>query len=249
MPAVRRVGHKGADLLAPGNTSAAFTAAVEAGVDMLEFDVLSERLDGTGELYLAHDFHDLRARPDALTLEQGLEHLAGAAYADVELDVDLKLPGYELRVLEALRSRGLLDRALVSSAERESLRVLRAAAPDVRLGLSVPRLRSDPTARRRTKLAALVVAAVARQVLPPVLARRVRHGEMDAVMVHWRLMSRRLLRAVRAAGGEVYVWTVDDVAAVRRYEELGVDGVITNDPRLFTPRGPAPAPSPGHGGT
>jgi glycerophosphoryl diester phosphodiesterase len=216
---------------------------------MLEFDVLSERLDGTGELYLAHDFHDLRARPDALTLEQGLEHLTGAAYADTELDVDLKLPGYELRVLEALSSRGLLDRALISSAERESLRVLRAAAPDVRLGLSVPRLRSDPTARRRTKLAAIPVATVARQVLPPVLARRVRRGEMDAVMVHWRLMSPRLLRAVRAAGGEVYVWTVDDVAAVRRYEELGVDGVITNDPTLFTPRAPAPAPSPGRGGT
>jgi glycerophosphoryl diester phosphodiesterase len=140
-------------------------------------------------------------------------------------------------------------RALVSSAERESLRVLRAADPSVRLGLSIPRLRSDPTTRARTKLAALVLAAIGRRVLPTVLARRVRRGEMDAVMVHWRLMSPRLLRSVRGAGGEVYVWTVDDVATVRRLEALGVDGVITNDPRLFTPRGPAAAPSPGPGGT
>jgi glycerophosphoryl diester phosphodiesterase len=246
---VRRVGHKGADLLAPGNTPAAFQAAIDAGVDMLEFDVLSERRDGTGELYLAHDYRDLDARPDAMTLEQGLEHLAGAAYADVELDVDLKLPGYELRVLEALRERGLLGRALISSFERESLRVLRAAAPDVRLGLSVPRLRSDPTTRARTKLLALALAAVARRILPALLARRVRRGEMDAVMIHWRLMSPQLLRAVRAVGGEVYVWTVDDVAMVRHLEALGVDGVITNDPGVFTPRGPAPAPSPGPGGT
>jgi glycerophosphoryl diester phosphodiesterase len=230
---MRRVGHKGADLLAPGNTPAAFRAAIEAGVDMLEFDVLPERRDGSGELYLAHDYSDLGARPDAVTLAEGLDHIAGETYADVELDVDLKLPGYELRVLQALRERGLLHRALMSSAERQSLLALRAADPSVRLGLSVPRLRSDPTARRRTKLGALALAAVGRRVLPAVLARRVRRGEMDAVMVHWRLMSQRLLRSVRSAGGEVYVWTVDDVATVRRLEELGVDGVITNDPRLF----------------
>jgi glycerophosphoryl diester phosphodiesterase len=237
MSAVRRVGHKGADLLAPGNTADAFAAAVGVGVDMLEFDVLPERLDGGGELFLAHDYGDLRARRDeALTLEQGLAHLAGAAYDGLELDVDLKLPGYELRVVDALRAHGLLDRALVSSAERSSLRLLRAAVPGIRLGLSVPKLRKDPTTSGRTRYAALGVAAVARRVLPTVLARRVRRGEMDAVMVHWRLMSPRLLRAVRAAGGEVYVWTVDDPALVGRLVALGVDGVITNDPRLFQAR-------------
>ena len=37
------------------------------------------------------------------------------------------------------------------------------------------------------------------------------------------------------AGGELYVWTVDDPRRIRRFEQLGVDGVITNDPRLFAP--------------
>ena len=195
MPAVRRVGHKGADLLAPGNTPAAFAAAMAAGVDMLEFDVLPAEVDGTGELYLAHDYTDLRSR-QALTLEEGLEHLAGDAYSSVELDVDLKLPGYEDRVIEALRRHGLLGRSLVSSTERSSLRVVRGIAPDVRLGLSVPKLRKDPTTRRRTKYAALALAAGARLLLPTLVARRIRSGEMDAVMVHFRLMSPRLLRAV-----------------------------------------------------
>ena len=40
---LRRVGHKGADLIAPGNTAASFDAALAAGVDMIEFDVLPER--------------------------------------------------------------------------------------------------------------------------------------------------------------------------------------------------------------
>ena len=46
MPALKRIGHKGADLIAPGNTLASFDAALAAGVDMVEFDVLSEHRDG-----------------------------------------------------------------------------------------------------------------------------------------------------------------------------------------------------------
>ena len=53
-------------------------------------------------------------------------------------------------------------------------------------------------------------------------------------MVHFRLVTRELVRAVRGAGGELYVWTVDDAAMIRAMEALGVTGVITNDPRLFT---------------
>jgi glycerophosphoryl diester phosphodiesterase len=52
-------------------------------------------------------------------------------------------------------------------------------------------------------------------------------------MAHWRLVTRGLVARVRAAGGELYVWTVDDAAQIRSLAELGVTGVITNDPRLF----------------
>ena len=38
--ALRRVGHKGADLIEPGNTRESFDAALSHGVDMIEFDVL-----------------------------------------------------------------------------------------------------------------------------------------------------------------------------------------------------------------
>ena len=108
------IGHKGADLIAPGNTPASFDAALEHGVDMIEFDVLPEDREdpGRGALRLAHDYsRDLAGAP---TLEQGLAHLAGDAFAAVELDVDLKLPGYEARVVEALREHGLVERTLVS---------------------------------------------------------------------------------------------------------------------------------------
>jgi glycerophosphoryl diester phosphodiesterase len=53
-------------------------------------------------------------------------------------------------------------------------------------------------------------------------------------MAHWRLVTPRLVRRVNDAGGELYVWTVDELPRMRALEALGVTGVITNDPRLFS---------------
>jgi glycerophosphoryl diester phosphodiesterase len=230
MPALRRVGHKGADLIAPGNTFASFDAALAAGVDMIEFDVLPER--GGDRLLLAHDYEDAAGRSPH-TLEAGLAHLASEAFDGVELDVDLKLPGYELRVLEALRARGVLERALICSQYRASLAVLRAAEPGVRLGWSVPKLRHDPFRSRALTLPALAALQAARMVLPARAAHAIRDRSCDALMAHWRLVTPRLASSVRAAGGELYVWTVDEIPRLRALEALGVTGVITNDPRLF----------------
>jgi glycerophosphoryl diester phosphodiesterase len=227
---VRRVGHKGADHIAPGNTVASFEAAVAAGVDMIEFDVLPEDLHRPADsrLVLAHDYSDDLAT--ALTLEEGLAHLATTA---VELDVDLKLPGYEARVVEALRAHGLVERALVSTTFMRSLVVIRQLEPRLRLGWSVPRARRDYTASWRYKLLAYTAIARIRRRLPDAARRHLEAGRCDALMAHWRLVSHRLVHTVTAAGGELYVWTVDDAARIRRLEQLGVTGVITNDPRLF----------------
>jgi glycerophosphoryl diester phosphodiesterase len=225
---LRRVGHKGADLIAPGNTVSSFDAALAAGVDMIEFDVLSEG----DRLVLAHDHEDAAGRAPH-TLEEGLAHLASERFAGVELDVDLKLPGYELRVLEALRSFGLLERTMISSQYRSSLRLIRQAAPDVCLGWSVPRLRRDPFRSRATALPAVAALIILRALLPVRAAVALRRRRCDALMVHWRLVTPRLVRRVAAAGGEIYVWTVDELPRLRALEALGVTGVITNDPRLF----------------
>ena len=52
-------------------------------------------------------------------------------------------------------------------------------------------------------------------------------------MAHWRFATPSLVRAVRAAGGELYVWTVDELTRILELEALGVTGVVSNDPRLF----------------
>jgi len=237
MPAVatlRRVGHKGADLIVPGNTPGSFDAALAAGVDMIEFDVLPEdrRAPATSRLVLAHDYdHDLGSAP---SLEDGLAHLASGAFAAVELDVDIKFGGYEERVVAALHAAGLVERTLVSSTYREVLARVRALEPRLRLGWSVPKAQRDYTVSPLWKGPALLALLVMRALLPRQAAQAIRRGEIDALMAYWRLATPRLARAVRDAGGELYVWTVDDAARIRRFERMGVTGVITNDPRLFS---------------
>jgi glycerophosphoryl diester phosphodiesterase len=228
---VKRIGHKGADHVAPGNTIASFEAALEHGVDMIEFDVLRTR---DGRLVLAHDWDDADER-ECLTLEEGLDHFAGEAYADVELDVDLKLGGYEREVVEGLEARGLTDRALVSTTYLESLARVGELAPGLRRGWSVPRARRDYT-RTLLALPAYAVLRWWRARLPGRAARLIASGGAEAVMAHRLLVSRRLVDAVQGAGGQVYVWTVDDAEKIATMEALGVDGVITNDPGLFGPR-------------
>ena len=227
---LRRVGHKGADLIAPGNTTPSFDAALAAGVDMIEFDVLPE--PGGERLVLAHDYTDAGARKP-LTLEEGLGHLASDAFAGIELDVDLKLPGYELRVVDELRRRELVERSLVSSFFRESLRLLRAIEPSLRLGWSVPGVRRDPFRSPLSAPFGMLAARYGQAVLPGRAARAIREGTCDALMSHWRLVTPALVRAVHDAGGELYVWTVDELPRIRELAALGVGGVITNDPRLF----------------
>jgi glycerophosphoryl diester phosphodiesterase len=236
--ALRRVGHKGADLIEPGNTRESFDAALAHGVDMIEFDVLPTlgpdgRPDTAhGELVLAHDYTDVATRVP-LTLEQGLAHLTSPAFASLDFDVDLKIPGYEERVVAALREHGMIERSLVSSTYPQSLARIRQLEPTLRLGWSVPRARRDYTQSKLYVAPALALLLVARQILPGRAAAELRAGRCDALMVHWRLVTRRLVEAVHEARGELYVWTVDEAPRIRTLEALGVTGIITNDPRLF----------------
>ena len=139
--AYRRVGHKGADTIVTGNTAESFDAAVELGVDMIELDVLREQ---EGRLIVAHDHHDaLRRKP--MDLAEALDLFLEPPLDQVEIDCDLKLAGREAELAGALSGRGLVERAMVSTMEIESLIKLRKLEPDLRLGWTYPKTRRDWT--------------------------------------------------------------------------------------------------------
>ena len=233
-PALIRVGHKGADAIAAGNTLASFDAALAAGVDMIEFDVLSQHRDGSGELYVVHD-HSKLSRGGAPTLGEALAHLTSPPFAGVGLQVDLKRGGYEARVLDALGAAGALERSFISSGVWSALQRIRQLAPELRVGWTVPLIPGVSG----TPLITPTLGRLYRRLLPARAAARIRAGLVDALVPHWRVVTPALVSAVLGAGGEIYALTVDDAAEIRRLEALGVSAVITNDPRLFDVAGPS----------
>src|ERR1700758_2016442 len=102
--ACQRIGHGGASALVRANTLASFDAALEIGVDMVEFDV---RAHGR-ELVLAHTMLHARAGR-TLPLGEALAHLAGRRFQGVELNVDVKHSRVESALLSGLRRAGLLE--------------------------------------------------------------------------------------------------------------------------------------------
>ena len=52
-------------------------------------------------------------------------------------------------------------------------------------------------------------------------------------MLHFSVVSHATVERCHQLGVSVFAWTVDDEALLARVLATGVDGVITNDPRIF----------------
>jgi glycerophosphoryl diester phosphodiesterase len=236
---LRLVGHKGADLIAPGNTLASFAAAVDAGVDTIELDVLWTR-DGHPRiavaertpLVVAHDWHDAERR-EPLTLAQVLDAFLEPPLDGVEIDLDIKLPGREKEIVTAVRDRGLLERAMVSTMELSTLAKVRELEPGLRRGWTYPKVTKDWASKRWAKAPMLGALAWMRQRLPGLAARELPRMGVEAMWVYHPIVSRRLTRITKLARVELIAWTVDDPSRMNKLVAAGVNGICSNDPRLF----------------
>ena len=236
---LRRVGHKGAGDLVTGNTIASFERAIEVGVDMIEFDVLWPRDGAPGipaasraPLVIAHDWHDSTTRP-RLTLGAALDAFTKPPLDRVEFDCDLKLIGREGDLVEALRERDLIERAMVSTIYVESLAAIRAIEPALRLGWTYPLVSRAWDRSRLARPAVLAALASMRKRFPAEARRRAPEIGAAAIWIYHPLASAALVEVTRDLGIELMAWTVDDASRVVELRDLGVDGIVSNDPRLL----------------
>ncbi|QEE61150.1 glycerophosphodiester phosphodiesterase [Salinibacterium sp. dk2585] len=235
----RVFAHRGLATDAPENTLLAFLKALSAGATHLETDV---HASADGVAVISHDA-DLRrlaerdVRVEQLTMAelrrvdlgegQAFCSLAEAldAFPTACFNVDIKAAAAVDPVVAAVRDARAERRVLLASFD-EGRRVAATL-----------------------QLEGVATSASSKTVAAALLAVRMRSGRMlaralsgvHAVQVperygSVRVVTRRFVDMVHAAGVEVHVWTVNEPDDMERLVEMGVDGVVTDRADLAVER-------------
>jgi glycerophosphoryl diester phosphodiesterase len=204
------LGHRGARVSTsvPENTPASFDLALKHGCDGFEFDV---RLTGDGRAVLCHD-----PKVDGITVSQAtadqllhlprLEEVLQRYGQRAFLNVELKVPGLESKLLNSLREYRLEEDYVVSSFLPEVLTELRTRSEKVQTGIICDK--------------------------PGQLARW-RETGVEYVIPHYSLVTRKLVEEAHSAGKKLFTWTVNDSKAMLRLADWGVDGIISDETELL----------------
>lgn len=234
------IGHRGCRALRPENTLPAFVHALASGADMLELDVVVTRDD---RLVVHHDLElegkhvrdltlaEVRAFDRGATPSKGFpkqtaipgtripelrEVLAFArdhgARLMVETKVDPRIdPEWFAAAIDSeLRTFGLSEKTLLQSFDHRTLHAMRRRNPDVGLVLLNP-------------------AKVLDDYIGP--ARALGPGAIQ--FVNFRVITPEIVKQLHAAGIPVFSGTTDDPAIWKRLREIGVNGILTDDPEAL----------------
>ncbi|MFN8474433.1 MAG: glycerophosphodiester phosphodiesterase [Anaerolineae bacterium] len=244
------LAHRGARMVAPENTLAAFRAALEMGADGIELDV---QLSADGAIVVHHDFDLGRTNNGAGPLKRQtlaqLKRLDAGSWRDAEfareriptlaevfqlldrqmvVNVELKTrsffdDGLEKAVVEEIKRSHMVDKVILSSFNPRSLMRVRSISSQLPLGLLYSP--DQPIHLRR--------AWLRRFVRPEAL-----HPRFDMV-------DQAFMQEAKAEGYRVNVWTVNEVEDMERLLKLKVDAIITDRPNILrqvmTNMGLAPA--------
>lgn len=223
--------HRGASARAPENTLAAFRAALEDGAEMIELDV---HLTRDGQLAVIHDEETQRttgatgvvAQMEMAQLRQlDAGRHKGAAWAgesipalsDVcalargRLLVNVEVKGGLATVPVLARCLGdeeMGESVVVSSFDPQVVAAVSALHPAVLTGLLLDRPVDDPVEAVRAVGASLLHLEHTR-ITAPLVAR------------------------LHDAGMGVVAWTVNAPNEMRRLAALGVEVILSDDPRLL----------------
>jgi glycerophosphoryl diester phosphodiesterase len=207
---VLMLGHRGARASGsvPENTLGSFELALEHGCDGFEFDL---RLTACGRLLVSHDdkvgsITVSRATSRQLTNLPRFEEVLARYRTRGFLDIELKVPGLEQKVLTALRDMPPERNYVVSSFLPEVLLELKARKETIPVG---------------------IICEKPNQLIGwPKLP-------VDYVIVKQSLVNRKLVQLVHQSRRKLLAWTVNDKQSMLQFAGWGIDGIISDDTQLL----------------
>jgi glycerophosphoryl diester phosphodiesterase len=242
------LGHRGASALAPENTLAAFSLAMNDGADGIEFDV---RLSRDQAPVVIHDATLKRTAG----IDQRVSELTVAELQEIDVGrwferkkratatfINEKLPTLS-QVFDLFSgSRGLLYVEMKCEPEEGPalasavVRLTRAAQLAERVVVESFDLNAIAEVKRLDagiRTAALFEPRLSRPLSTLRKLKMVEAAldiEADEIALHHTLASARVVEKAKRAGLEVVLWTVDDPRWIRRARKLGIKALIANDP-------------------
>lgn len=221
---MRIIAHRGARLEEPENTRRAIRRAFECGADAVEVDL---RMSRDHHLVVIHDATlERTTNGSGKVCEQTLSHLrrldAGkgeqipvlsevlllAKELGIELVIELKEEGMEERVAREVKEAEMERGVIISSFYHQSLLTIREHAPELRTGIILSSLPIHPV-----QLALDARATIIFQKYPR--------------------LNRAYVAEASSKGIEIYPWTINSREDLEIVRELGVKGIVTDNPCLF----------------
>ena len=150
----------------------------------------------------------------------------------VGVHLDVKLPGYEHDVLEAIRRHDVGERTVVSTSFAVTVRRFARLAPELPRAIGYPRDRLGVSNLSWPRPAQRAGAAALRQAMPVRIPALLRWARANTLCLHHTLCSRAAVAISHRLGAPVLAWTVNDPASVRRVTAAGVDGIVSDDPEM-----------------
>lgn len=217
------IGHRGAKGLAPENSLASLSKAIEYGVNEIEIDV---RTTADGQIILCHDaqlpgiggmthtiadsdYKDLlAAKPDLTTLSQAAAFIKDRAVLRIEIKREANVQSVIAAIKQLLADDWQAASLIVVSFDQSALLAVRAALPEISVGVNEEYLS---------------IRAV----------RRARQLDTKHIIMNQRFLWFGFIKAMSRRGYRLETYTLNDVNKARRWASYGLAGVCTDYPDRF----------------
>ena len=244
------LGHRGASAVAPENTLAAFSQAIQDGADGIEFDV---RLSSDGVAVVIHD--------DTLNRTGLISGSVSALTAAQLQQIDVgswftKRTGSQTFAKETIPTLAAVFALFASHNAMLYVDMKCAEVQAAALAEAVVRQIAEHQMRERVVVESFALSAIAevKRIDPrvqtaalfepkfsrPVTTLRIqtilklaRQHHADEIALHHALARTRAVQVAKDEGFEVVVWTVDDITWIERARANGIKALISNNPRIM----------------
>jgi glycerophosphoryl diester phosphodiesterase len=230
-PGISISAHRGGSIEAPENTLESFKYAIDLGSAYIETDV---QLSADGIPFIFHDddlsrllgeditFNSLHSNEinqlklfesyQIPTLEEALKKFPGTYF-----QIDVKTDEVALPTMQVIQDLDAFSRVCIASFSSKRLKLVKKNFPETCLSMGP------------MEILKLLLSSFG------LYNKKVQGDCLQIPIYHYgiKLVTKRFVKFVQSLGLKIHVWTINDENTMQKLINIGVDGIITDRPKLL----------------